>query len=122
VLRPDRFPSGRTVSWRGKPEQPVLTWFGADGQPMTEEQWSDSSLTGLAMCRADTDDAFLLLVHANGQDERWRLPWAVPVAGYKPLLDTGAPGWGLGLDDSYEPGATLTLRAWSAVLLRCRTG
>ena len=122
VLRPDRFPSGRTVSWRGKPEQPVLTWFGADGRPMTEEQWSDSSLTGLAMCRADTDDAFLLLVHANGQDERWRLPWAVPVAGYKPVLDTGAPGWGLGLDDSYEPGATLTLRAWSAVLLRCRPG
>jgi glycogen operon protein len=119
VLRPDRFPSGRQVSWQGQPEQPEISWFGADGQPMSEQQWSDESLTGLAMCRADADDAFLLVVQAGGTDAPWRLPWSTSAAGYEPVLDTGAPGWALGKVDRYEPGATLTLRAWSAVLLRC---
>src|SRR5262249_19847247 len=31
-------------------DQPEVGWFGADGQPMTDERWQDSSTKVLAVC------------------------------------------------------------------------
>ena len=125
VLRPARFATGELL---GRPEQPGqpappgqrdLAWFGREGQPMTEPDWQDPSLTSLAMCRADEQSAFFLVLHGSGSDTQWRLP-QTPAARYEQLVDTAAPGWGLGRAAGYDEGSWLPVRAWSAVLLRCR--
>jgi isoamylase len=119
----------------GRPdEQGVkdLAWFGANGEEHSDTQWFDAEQTTLAMYldgqgirmrgpRGErlTDDSLLLVLHPAAEDVDVTLPGAPWATAYDLLLDTDprdAPPRAAPL----AAGGRLTLRSWSAVLLRAR--
>ncbi len=84
VLRRRRFFQGRRI--RGSSVKD-LTWYGPEGQEMTDEQWGASGihtiglrLAGDAIDELDergrpvTDDTILVILNADERDARFRLP------------------------------------------------
>ena len=131
TLRRRKFFQGRRI--RGS-EVKDLTWFRPDGAEMTDAEWTDASLSALALRLAGDaiderdrhgnrirGDTLLILLNAGHHDVPFRLPpldrqgktcWEV-------MVDTADP------DDSqpahWDGGLDVPLRARSVVLCR-RTG
>ncbi len=122
ALRPAYFATGTPVGPGGAVD---LAWFGADGHRRHTDELGRAS-RGMAMFRADADAAFLLVLRTDGADTTWQLPGPPWASGYVLELDTAAPRtWSPGRIDlvpavrELPAGASLSMCAWSAVLLRC---
>ncbi len=126
ALRHRHFLEGRS-SVEGGPKD--LAWFTPEGQELADHDWWDGSSRTLGMyvdgasMRARTpwgqpvvDSSFLLVLHGGEASAQWRLPGAPWASSYRLLLDTSDEQPGPS-EHFYEPGAILTLRSGSAVLL-----
>ncbi|MBW3646226.1 MAG: glycogen debranching protein GlgX [Actinobacteria bacterium] len=106
-----------------------LTWFGASGRELTEQQWFDPETVTLGMYLNGSgigspdpqgervvDDSFLVVLHLGAQAASFRLPGAAWGAAYDVVLDTAEeqPGPGPTLDS----GTLLELSPRSVVVLR----
>ena len=118
-LRKDRPILRRTTFARGEPVHglgiPDLSWFQPDGQPVTDETWTDANARLLGMRLASSDGCLLLLLNAYWEDVDFVLP---------PANADGAGVWHVLVDTSEAPragegaaGATFPLQSRSAVLL-----
>ena len=106
-----------------------LTWFGASGRELTEQQWFDHETVTLGMYLNGSgirspdpqgervvDDNFLVVLHLGAQAASFRLPGAAGGAAYDVVLDTAEeqPGQGPALGS----GTLLELSPRSVVVLR----
>jgi isoamylase len=79
---------------------PDIAWFGADGSPLTPEQWSDPEGRSLALRRVSARtpnggghaevQTTLLLLNATGDDMTFTLP--PPEGPWLRLFDSSEPG------------------------------
>ncbi|MBW3639087.1 MAG: glycogen debranching protein GlgX, partial [Actinobacteria bacterium] len=89
-----------------------LTWFGASGRELTEQQWFDPETVTLGMYLNGSgigspdpqgervvDDSFLVVLHLGAQAASFRLPGAAWGAAYDVVLDTA--------EEQPGPGPTL---------------
>ena len=130
VLRQRAFFAGRAVPDGGGRKD--LAWFRGGGTEMTEHEWHSPDTRTLGMYldgealrqrgpRGEqlTDDSYLLVLHAGGEDATFVLPGMPWATGYEVVVDTtypdGRPPTGM---ERPAAGVELPLPARSAVLLR----
>jgi isoamylase len=128
VLRRRRFFQGRRI--RGSSVKD-LTWFGPDGQEMTDVEWRAQAVHTIGLRLAGdaieergprgeriVDDTLLLVLNAADDEVAFQLPDGSP-AGWRLMVDTSRPDLAPGDDGpSFGGEATYPVVARSVILLR----
>jgi isoamylase len=111
-----------------------ITWFRADGEEMTDEQWHSHHLRAFGMRLGGdamiewnefgervTDDTFLLLFNSGAEAVRFRLPLSQPDVRWHTVIDTDRPEVNLG-DELHRGGTALRLTGRSVIVLKREVG
>jgi glycogen operon protein len=127
VLRRAEFLSGEEALGSGLPD---AWWFRPDGLRMTRRNWQDDGtrclgvfLNGMEIPGVDsageriTDDSFLVLFNAGGEDASFRLPTRRFGAMWTIELTTAEPER-LPEGERVAPRGTVPVPGWSVVILR----
>ena len=110
------FTHGKDVA----PDLRDIEWFGADGQPLTPERWSDPEDRPLAVrwaARTPTGSVpvMMLLLNPVGHDVGFTLP--TPLLGWARLFDSSDPDLPEEALDVPDGGHSVTVPAHALVLL-----
>jgi glycogen operon protein len=106
-----------------------IEWFSADGDEMTEEDWRGRLVRELAVFLSgegirnrfgeiETDDTFLVLLNANPETVRFRLPNGRIGRTWRTVLDTAAARPWPSRGRTVSAGARLGVRGRSLVVLQ----
>jgi glycogen operon protein len=126
-----RHPAFRRRKWlRTGPEAADARWYTPHGRPMTEADWENGYAKSIGMFLSGaigymdvngeplSDDDFLLLFNAHGEEMIFRLP-ADLGNGWRPILDT-RDGETPSKDREHGPGDGVPAAAHSMVVLQRR--